>query len=86
MRLDTGVGVRRVARARLLEPREGRTAPLAEKPRSAESPLRVRSLDRVRPPGDPTILAKPARALARERVQYLAAQPRIRRSPRSDPA
>jgi transposase len=39
----------------------------------ALTPLRVRGLDRVRLHADLTILAKLARALARERVQYLAA-------------
>jgi hypothetical protein len=39
----------------------------------ALSPLRVRGLDRVRLHADLTILAKLACALARERVQYLAA-------------
>jgi hypothetical protein len=39
----------------------------------ALTPLRVRSLDRVRLHADLTILAKLACALARERVQYLAA-------------
>jgi hypothetical protein len=39
----------------------------------ALAPLRVRGLDRVRLHADLTILAKLACALARERVQYLAA-------------
>jgi hypothetical protein len=59
--------------------------PLAEKSAAAGSPLRARGLDRVRLHAHAAIVAKLGCALVRERVQDLAAEPRVRRSPRSDP-